>query len=92
MSEASFLIPIPVAEYVTVFRAIPCIVATTLPGHLSSLDNEQSRERIVTAADLALIHQVPAAALLPDEHRKSIIRRALHGLLNHVQTPMLKPT
>lgn len=90
MSEASFLIPIPIAEYVTVFRAIPGIVATMLPSHLSRLDNEQSRESIVTAADLALIHQVAGAALLPEEHRKSIIRRALHSLLYHVQ-PMLKP-
>jgi len=51
------------------------------------LDSPQVRNKIVTAADLALIKAAPESRLVPKNIRKRIIRRILDVLFDEIVLP-----
>jgi serine protease len=72
---------------IPVFRnllgSILSILETLLPDFLEQdLKSPAVRESIVTLADIALTRQFPLARLLPAEHRRKVIRKALDLILD----------
>lgn len=82
---------LPIFDYLNVIKAVPGIVTTLLHGNFGDLDKGENRTALINAADIALTHQVPAAALLPEGFRKQLIGQVLDGILAHAHAPGQNP-
>jgi hypothetical protein len=72
----------------TLLAPIQEILAATLPDFIEErLDDDDVRERIVSAVDAALVSQQPVARAIPDAVRRRIIRRLLDLALDEILLP-----
>ena len=63
-------------------------VAGVLPDFIGdALEEDAVRERIVKAADMALVHARPEARLVPEPARQRIVRRMLDLMLDEILLP-----
>ena len=61
------------------------ILERVIPDFLEQeLRDEAVREAIVSAADQALLAELPAAAAIPEDRRRRIIRRVLDLMLDEI--------
>jgi serine protease len=66
-------------------EAIQVVVERQLPDFLEdNLTDDSVRERIVAAAEAALVRQFPLSRLLPADHRGTLIRKALDLILDDI--------
>ena len=67
------------------------ILSRLITEHLEqNLEDENVRQMIVDAADIALCSQVPEAKLIPEEVRKEMIRKLLDMMLDDILLPKSK--
>lgn len=74
-----------IPDYLRTIRAIPGIVTSVRSKKTGARSRTRSRESIISAADIALIRDVPAASLLPDKLRRQIIGSVLDGLMKQAE-------
>ena len=63
-------------------------ISLVLPDFLEdALESEQTREKIISAADEALIKSTPEARLVPEKIRRRLIARFLDIILDEILLP-----